>query len=145
MKQSGTVKKPIMRRATCLPRGMGMRIIPSCLLMVLLWTYACIPNGMSDTYDLVIVNQTEETISVYINDVKSAVLGPGQEVTGPIGAINRWDITAKNSQGEIVFSRTITDKEVRSSNETSGKHYVYRIIITETKKPTGSNNTTSGQ
>ena len=95
------------------------------------------PSG-SPLFDLMIENQTNQTLTIYVDSRgdPTGIAEPGKVITTGIdGNRGRYLITAKNVQGEIVFSETYTfmpdDKyHLQQTDEVhEGVVAVYKAVI----------------
>lgn len=110
------------------------------LVGVLVATIGCTcgPVG-SPIFGLIIENQTSQTLTVYVDSRGNAsgIAQPRKAITTEInGNSGRYLITAKNAQGEIVFSETYTfmpdDKyhlELIDGRVREGVASVYKAVI----------------
>ncbi len=88
--------------------------------------------------DIVIENQTDQVLTIYVDSRgnPTGIVEPGKSVTTGAGSNSgRYLITAKNAQGEIVFSETYTfmpeDKyHLQKTDEVhKGVVAVYKAVI----------------
>lgn len=107
--------------------------------VTLLSSVACgdIGGDLRGIYPVTIENRTSQVLSIYINGVPIFDIGPGEEraVVSRIGL--GWLVTAKNAQGETVFSQEVKPEQVKRRD---GSTYV--IVILPVDKGAGSSNTT---
>ena len=74
-----------------------------------------------------VVNQTDQTLTIFITKQKIGEVGPGAEISNqnslvPAGGIKEYLIEAKNAQGNSVYSRSFTfDQLSRDMN--------WRVVI----------------
>jgi hypothetical protein len=68
--------------------------------------------------DIIIENQTEHVLTIYVNDYLVGDVKPGAQITREDANrdIGEYLIEAKNAQGEIVFSRTFTFETLQRIN-----------------------------
>ena len=57
--------------------------------------------------DIIIENQTDQVLTIYYKDTaRIGDVGPGQKITISVdGSFGEYILTAKNAQGEVVFSQ----------------------------------------
>jgi len=63
---------------------------------------------------LEIENQTDMVLTIYLKDNKVGNVEPNSsaKIKGIPGTLGEWQIVAKNSQGEVVFSKIFTPAEL---------------------------------
>jgi len=74
------------------------------------------------TCDLVIENQTEDVLTIYRNDYLIGDVEPGEQITKEVPRdIGDHLIVAKNAQGEIVYSKKYTPRDLEEAD--------YKVVI----------------
>ncbi len=103
-------------------------------------SFGCIYRG-SPLVNLTIENQTEQTLAVILNGGLVGEVRPGNVVLRnnlDIG-MSRYEIEAKNAQGEIVFSRSYVFEDFQKVDDG-----VYKVVISQLGKgPESSDNITA--
>jgi hypothetical protein len=63
---------------------------------------------------LEIENQTDMALTIYLKDIEVGNVGPKstEKIKRIPGTLGEWQIVAKNSQGEVVFSKIFTATEL---------------------------------
>ena len=66
---------------------------------------------------LEIENQTDMVLTLYLKDNEIGNVGPNSssKIKEIPGTLSEWQIVAKNSQGEVIFSRVFTFDELYES------------------------------
>jgi hypothetical protein len=104
------------------------------LLVILVASVAC---WGSPSFKLIVENQTEYTLTIYVNDYKMGNVSPGTQISdSPFGIdTGAFHIKAKNTKGEIVFSETYTFKSkdkyrlIEIDEKHKGVTKVYKAVI----------------
>ena len=79
------------------------------LLFLLASFWAC-----ETSFQLVIENQTKQVLTVYIYGDPIGNVEPDKQITRAMpGTEIHYLVTAKNSQGEVIFSKTLTRSEMK--------------------------------
>lgn len=113
---------------------MSYKRLKIAVYLVLLTTIQAILGGCiyqgSPIVEVIIENQTNQILSIYIDDDKIGDVQPGEQIMqSGSGDEGEWHIKAKNSQGKTVFSETFTydpDDEYHLKKIESG---VYKAVI----------------
>ena len=88
------------------------------IVVVLLMGAACEPY-----LPLEIDNQTDMALTIYLKDNEVGNVGPKstEKIKRIPGTLGEWQIVAKNSQGEVVFSKIFTPAELQELD--------FRVVI----------------
>jgi len=81
--------------------------------VILLATFvACLG---SPTFKLIVENQTEYDLTIYVDDYKIGNVNPGEQITESrmLLDIGKYHIEAKNAEGDTVFSKTFTFEQMQ--------------------------------
>ena len=105
---------------------MKHRINISILLLTLVFLIGVLlPMGTACEPDLPleIENRTDMALTIYLKDNKVGTVEPNSsaKIKGITGTLSEWHIKAKNSQGEVIFSRIFTFAELYESD--------YKVVI----------------
>ena len=99
---------------------LGLMLI---IIAILVSSIAC---WGSPLFDLIIENQTTQVLTVDVNYQRVGEVGPGEQITEEdIPWHGEHIVEAKNSQGEVVFSRVFTLETMQEIKR--GK--VYKVVI----------------
>jgi hypothetical protein len=91
------------------------------LVLVLASSTACEP-----AFNLVIENQTTQTLTIYLNGGSFGTVKAGEQITiKSDSATGKYSIMAKSAQGETVFSKTFTVEQMQIVDSKT-----YKIVIT---------------
>jgi hypothetical protein len=95
------------------------------LFTLVLLIVVMLPMGAACEPDvpLEIDNQTDMTLTIYLKDNEKGTVGPKstEKIKGITGTLGEWQIVAKNSQGEVVFSKIFTPTELHELD--------YKVVI----------------
>jgi hypothetical protein len=111
------------------------------LLMLMVISASSVACWGSPLFDLMIENQTGQTLTVFIDGLRIGEVGPGGQITrkNTPWDIGEYLIEAKNAQGEVIFDETLT----RSDMQRIDNKRIYKATIPPlTKAPESSNNVT---
>ena len=88
------------------------------ILVMLTMGTACEPD-----VPLEIENQTDMALTIYLKDNEKGTVGPKstEKIKRIPGTLGEWQIVAKNSQGEVVFSKIFTATELHELD--------YKVVI----------------
>ncbi len=92
--------------------------------------------------DLVIENQTNQVLTIILDDVLVGEVRPGDKITAndfPIG-FSEYVIEAKDAQGEIVFSRSYVFEDFQKVDDG-----VYKVVIPPLQKGSESSDNATGK
>ncbi len=129
----------------------SLLILTIALLFISLWSISCnLENIKSDLYILFIKNHTQEVLTIHIQagnyttgDWRVFEMDPGNDGQITIYGPGSWHITAKNANGETVFSQNITKEQIVNSGIVVDNHYTYTVIISSINKGVRTNNGTT--
>ena len=77
------------------------------------------------SFKLILENRSEYNLTIYVNDYKVGNVSPSEQITDRIPiTITKFHIEAKNPQGEIVFSETLTREHMQRIES-----LVYKVVI----------------
>jgi hypothetical protein len=62
-------------------------------------------TALTCAMDLIIENQTEQTLAIFINGYKLGDTSPGDSITVKVADTGKYTITALNTEGEVVFAK----------------------------------------
>jgi hypothetical protein len=83
-------------------------------------------------------NNTEETLSIFIDGVRIGDVAPGEEIKNKTIWIEaRWIIEAKNTHGQIIHKEEITYENMKKKD--------WKVIISPKMENMSSDNTTGEQ
>jgi len=87
----------------------------SLILMLVVTLSAFVSCWGSPTLKLIVENQSEYNLTIYNNDYEIGNVGPGEQITDirVPWDIGKYHIEAKNAQGEIIFSKTLTRAQMQ--------------------------------
>jgi len=111
------------------------RVVIVCLSLVLmLMVVSASSMACEFLYDVVIVNQTSQTLTVYVDDVLLGTVVPSENITATDLPSNAGplSIVAKSAQGETVFSKTLSRQQMESIGRTRP---VYKVVIPPQQGP----------
>ncbi len=114
----------------------GLLVCGSCVALIM---FGILPSWGSPTMELIIENQTDHELTVYVYSVYDSTLygddrgigtvSPGGQITDKVPYdINKYFIKAKTMQGEIVFAETLTRQDMQKI-ESKVSSIIYKIII----------------
>lgn len=90
------------------------------LVVVSLGSLSCEP-----AFNLVIENQTTQTLTIYLNGGSFGTAEPGgQIIIKSSSATGKYSIIAKSAQGETVFSKTFTVEQMQTVDSKT-----YKVVI----------------
>ena len=84
------------------------------LVVILAASASCMCWG-SPSFTLIVENQTEYELTIYVNDYEIGNVSPGAQIIDKEMSLNigKYHIEAKNMQGETVFSKTLTFEQMQ--------------------------------
>jgi hypothetical protein len=96
------------------------------ILMLAVLFAASVSCWGSPNFTLIVENQTEYNLTVYVNDYKIGNVNPGEQLkdTGLLWDTGKYHIEAKNIKGEIIFSETLTREKMQRIGSR-----VYKVAI----------------
>ncbi len=106
-----------------------------CLSLVLmLMVVSALSIACEFLFDMVIVNQTSQTLTIYLDGRLLGTVVPSANVTatGLASNVNMFLVVAKSAQGETVFSKTLKMQEMLSIGKTKP---VYKVVIPPQESP----------
>ena len=115
-------------------RNSGILLLILVLVIGATFFTACEPN-----LPLEIENQTDTALTIYLKDNEVGTVGPNsiQKIKGIPGTLSEWQIVAKNSQGEVIFSRNFTAAELYELDN--------KVVIPPLQKGSGSSDNVTGK
>lgn len=107
------------------------------LIVILVASVACWGDP---SFKIIFENQSEHDLTIYVNDYKVGDVSPGEQITatGLSFTITIFHIEAKNPQGEIIFSETLTREQMQKIESR-----VYKVVIPPLQNAPGSDNVTA--
>jgi hypothetical protein len=114
----------------------------SLILVITITTFislSCFYKG-DHSLDLIIENQTNQTLYITVNDYKAGELSPNATIArNGTPDVGEFIIEAKNKQGEVVFLKTYTFE-----NLIRIKSWVYKAVIPPIKNRLENSENASG-
>lgn len=109
------------------------------LVFVLVASVAC---WGSPTFKLIVENQTEYDLNIYVNGVDIGKVSPEAQIikTGIPWDIGRYHIEAKNTEGEIIHSKTFTFQQMIEIESR-----VYKVVIPHQDNGSGNSENITGE
>ena len=110
------------------------RVVIVCLsLMLTLMVVSASSIACEFLFDMVIENQTSQTLTIYVDDVLVGTVAASGNITarGIPGAQNSFLVIAKSAQGETVFSKTLSRQQMQHVARTN----VYKVAIPPQQGP----------
>ena len=102
----------------------------SLILMLVVILTASVACWGDPSFKLILENRSEYDLTIYVNDNKVGNVSPGEQITDRIPiTITKFHIEAKNPQGEIVFSETLTREQMQRIESR-----VYKVVIPPSPK-----------
>ena len=95
-------------------RNNGILLLGLILVLVVILT-ATVACWGSPTFELIIENQREYDLTVYVNGYEVGKVSSGKQITDSGFSIDtgRYHVEAKNMIGEFVFSKTFTFEQMQ--------------------------------
>ncbi len=80
----------------------------------------------SPNFELIVENQTQHDLTIYVNDYEIGNVSPGEQVkdTGLLWDTGKYHVEAKNIQGETIFSEILTREKMQRIESR-----VYKVVI----------------
>lgn len=80
----------------------------------------------SPAFELIVENQTEYDLTIYVNDYKIGNVNAGEQITktGIPWDTGKYHIEVKNTHGEIIFSKTLNRAQMQKIESR-----VYKAVI----------------
>ena len=80
----------------------------------------------SPNFELIIENPTQHELTIYVNDYEIGNVSHGEQIkdTGLLWDTGKYHVEAKNIQGEIIFSETLTREKMQRIESR-----VYKVVI----------------
>ena len=101
-----------------------------CLLLILMAILvSSVSCWGSPLFELIVENQTEYDLTIYVNDFKMGNVSPGGQISDRHFSIDtgKFHIEAKNEDGGTIFSKTLTFEQMQEI-----KSRVYKVVISPT-------------
>jgi len=77
------------------------------------------------SFKLILENRSEYDLTIYVNDYEVGQASSGEEITDRIPmTVTDFHIEAKNIQGEVIFSKTLTREQMQEIESR-----VYKVVI----------------
>jgi hypothetical protein len=111
------------------------RVVIVCLsLMLTLMVVSASSIACEFLFDMVIENQTSQTLAIYLDGRLLGTVVPSANVTatGLPSTVNMFLVVAKSAQGETVFSKTLSRQQMQSIGKTRP---VYKVVIPPQPSP----------
>jgi hypothetical protein len=88
------------------------------ILCLLLLTLTGCPLWGSPGFDFAIENQTQQVLHISVNSGSEVEVKPGEKIIkNLLRDTGKYNIVAKNTKGDIVFSKELTLKELEDLNK----------------------------
>jgi hypothetical protein len=96
----------------------------------------------SPTFELIVENQSKYDLTIYVNGNYKGNISPGVQITKMRlpWDVGQYYIEAKNTEGEIIFSKTLTRAQMQRIESR-----VYKVVIPPLKNVPKSDNVTGKQ
>jgi hypothetical protein len=103
-------------------------------LMVMLIVVSASSIACEFLFDMVIENQTSQTLTIYLDGRQLGTVVPSGNITatGLPSSVNMFLVVAKSAQGETVFSKTLSRQQMQSIGRTKP---VYKVVIPPQESP----------
>jgi hypothetical protein len=92
-------------------------VILSLGITFLLGITLVVPAGCwgSPTFKLIVENQSEYNLTIYVNGYEMGNVNPGAQISDSGFSIDtgKYHIEAKNAEGQITFSKTLTFEQMQ--------------------------------
>jgi hypothetical protein len=79
-----------------------------------------------DEQEVTYVNQTDETVTIYIDDVTELTVGPGESVTEEYFRLEWWfgrTVSARDPAGNVVWAEKLDEDDLEDTD--------WRIVVSE--------------
>ena len=96
------------------------------MLMLMATLASSVACWGSPGFTLIVENQTEYELTIYVNDYEIGNVGSGEQIkdTGLLWDTGKYHVEAKNIQGAIIFSNTLTRAQMQKIESR-----VYKVVI----------------
>ena len=104
----------------------GIVLLLNLVLMLILILAASTACWGDPSFEIIFENQSQDKLTIYVNNHEVGNVNPGEQITDsrfPI-TITKFQIEAKNPQGEVIFSETLTREQMQRIES-----LVYKVVI----------------